>query len=551
MKSKKVLLILLTVVVLAAVLRFYKITEIPPGINQDEGSIGYTAYSLLKTGLDEYGRAFPVSFESFGDWKLPFYIYTVVPFVSVFGLSELAVRFPSALFGIATVGLSYFLAMELLKSRKIAIIMSFLLAISPWHIHLSRVESESNAAVFFVVLGALLFVKSIKKASWLIIPSLICFALTYFTYAGNHVFTTLLVIGIAFIYRSSIQINKWIVIGAIIFIFLSGFIFKNTFFEASKTKLSGIGIFGDPSIIHAKIEVPRNQHENPNSFISRITHNRLTFALERISQNYLNSFSPQFLFIKGGDNKAHNIANFGNMYLIEAPFLVLGLIFLLLTKKTKQVKLILLWFFIAPIAASITKDAPHTNRMFAIFPILLMVTALGLTKFVDMLNTWFKDKLLYKKSVLLIIFALFILNILVYMDRYYVHFPKNEAVSWGNGYKELIKVLSKDELKDKQVVMTHPEYSRYIFLLFYSKYNPLIYQKNAMRYPPTDDGFVHVKSFDRFEFRDINWGEDVKVSNRLLIDNPSNIPEFVKNSHESFDVNLPNGDVMFTVIETR
>src|SRR3989338_7963364 len=185
MKSKKVLLILLTVVVLAAVLRFYKITEIPPGINQDEGSIGYTAYSILKTGLDEYGRAFPVSFESFGDCKLPFYIYTVVPFVSVFGLSELAVRFPSALFGIATVGLYYFLAMELLKSRKIAIIMSFLLAISPWHIHLSRVESESNAAVFFVVLGALLFVKSIKNASWLIIPSLICFALTYFTYAVN------------------------------------------------------------------------------------------------------------------------------------------------------------------------------------------------------------------------------------------------------------------------------------------------------------------------------------------------------------------------------
>jgi hypothetical protein len=380
---------------------------------------------------------------------------------------------------------------------------------------------------------------------------MICFALTYFSYAGNHVFTTLLVIGIAVIYRSRIRINKWVVIGAIIFILLSGSIFYSTFFEASKTKLSGIGIFGDPSVVHAKIEIPRNEHDNPNSFFTRLVHNRIIFGLERFGQNYLNSFSPQFLFIKGGDNKAHNIANFGNMYLIEAPFLVLGLIFLLLTKKTKEIKLILLWFFIAPIAASITKDAPHTNRMFAIFPILPMVTALGFTKFVDMLNTWFKDKLLYKKSVLLVIFALFILNILVYMDRYYVHFPKNEAVSWGNGYKELIKVLSRDEFGTKQVIMTHPEHSHYIFLLFYNKYDPLSYQKNAVRYSPTDDGFVHVKSFDRFEFRDINWGEDIKVSNRLLIDNPSNIPEFVKNSFESFDVNLPNGDIMFTIIETR
>lgn len=309
MKSKRVLFIFLIILILAAVLRFYKIDEIPPGINRDEGSVGYTAYSLLKTGRDEYGRVFPVSFESFGDWKLPFYIYTVVPFVSLFGLSELAVRFPSALFGTATVGLTYLFIMELLRSRKIALLTSFLVAISPWHLHLSRVESESNVAVFFVVLGALLFLKSIKRSSWLIIPSMICFAMTYYIYAGNHVFTTLLVIGIAFIYRSSMQINKWVVIGAIIFVLLSGFIFYHTLFEASKTKLSGIGIFGDPSAVHAKIELPRNEHENPQSLVSRLTHNRVTFALERFSQNYLNAFSPQFLFIKGGENRAHNIAN--------------------------------------------------------------------------------------------------------------------------------------------------------------------------------------------------------------------------------------------------
>ena len=470
--TKKSVFIFFIIIFIAAFLRLYRITEIPPGINRDEGSIGYTAYSLLKTGKDEYGRMFPVSFESFGDWKLPFYIYTVVPFVLLFGLSELAVRFPSALFGTATVGLSYFLIVELFKSRKIALLTSLLVAISPWHLHLSRVESESNTAVFFVVLGVLFFLKSIKT-SWLIVPSMICFAITYFTYAGNHVFTTLLVIGIAIIYRSSIKINKWVVIGGIIFVFLSGFIFYHTFFEANKTKLSGIGIFGDPSVVHAKIEIPRNEHDNPNSLFTRLVHNRIVFGLERFGQNYLNSFSPQFLFIKGGENRAHNIVNFGNMYLIEAPFLVLGLVFLIITKKTKEIKLVLLWFFIAPIAASITKDAPHTNRMFAIFPMLSLVTALGLTKFIDMLNTWFKNKLLYKNSVLLIIFALFIINMLVYMDRYFVHFPHNEAQSWGIGYKALVDVIFQEKYASKEVIMSHPEYSHYIFLLFYNKYDPL------------------------------------------------------------------------------
>src|SRR3989344_2718177 len=98
--NRKLLLIFLVIFFIAVFLRLFNITNIPPGVNRDEASIGYTAYSLLNTGRDEYGRMFPLSFQSFGDWKLPLYIYTVVPFVSVFGLNELAVRLPSVIVGI-------------------------------------------------------------------------------------------------------------------------------------------------------------------------------------------------------------------------------------------------------------------------------------------------------------------------------------------------------------------------------------------------------------------------------------------------------------------
>ena len=361
--SKKAVFIFFLIIVVASFLRLYKITDVPPGVNRDEASIGYTAYSLLNTGKDEYGRAFPVSFESFGDWKLPFYIYAVMPLVSIFGLSEFAIRIPSSIFGILSVLLTFFLVRIIFKNNLLALIAMCLAAISPWSIHLSRVESESNTAVFLTLLAVICFFKSMEKRKWLIIPSLIFFALTYFTYAGSHIFTTLLLGGLFWLYRNKMSRARVTVIGLVLFFIMVGFIFYHTLFGADKTKLSGISIFGDPSIVHAKIEIPRNEHEDPSSFISKITHNRLEFALERISQNYLNSFSPQFLFIKGGDNKAHNIEDFGNMYLVEAPFLFLGLIYLIIRKKTKETILILLWFFIAPIAASITKDAPHTNRM--------------------------------------------------------------------------------------------------------------------------------------------------------------------------------------------
>ena len=545
MKNKKFFFIFFLIFIIAAALRFYKLTDIPPGVNRDEASIGYTAYSILKTGKDEYGRSFPISFQSFGDWKLPLYMYATVPFVALFGPSELSVRLLSALVGLATVGLTFFLVKQLFQNTTLAFLTMFLLAISPWHLHLSRVESESNTAVFLIVLAVLLFLKSIKGRSWLIILSLSFFALSYFTYAGNYIFTTLLTLGIFLICKSAILKTKYFLMGIILFTFLFGFISSQTIF-ANKTKLSGISIFSDPAIVHVKIELPRNEHVNPQSIYARLMHNRVIFALERFSQNYINAFSTEFLFIKGGENKAHNISNFGNMYLVEAPFFFLGIVYLLTLKKSREKKLVLFWILIAPIAASITKDAPHTNRMLAIFPILPLVTAMGIYYLLTSLK-----KPIFKKLAIGVMAIGFVINILLYFDRYYVHFPRDEAENWGLGYKKLSDILQTERFKNKRVVITKPESSPYIFLLFYQKYDPQKYQESAVRYPPTEDKFVHVKSFDRFEFRTIDWGKDSKKENQLLIDMPINIPVFIKNSYSHSEIILPNNEPMFTIVETE
>lgn len=509
--KKRFLFIFLSIFILAAVLRLYKLNEIPPGVNRDEASIGYTAYSLLKTGRDEYGRLFPLSFQSFGDWKLPFYIYTTVPFVSVLGLSELAVRLPSALFGIATVGLTFFLVRQLFNNQTLSFLTMFLLAISPWHIHLSRVESESNTAVFFITLAVFLFLKSIKGRPWLIILSSLAFALTYYIYVGNYIFTTLLLFGILIFYRSEIPRTKLTYTAVFLFIIFFGFIASQTVFSANKTKLSGSGIFGDPAVVHAKIEIPRNEHPEQKSILIKIFHNRPIFGIEKFIQNYFNSFSSQFLFIRGGENKAHNISNFGNMYLIEAPFLFLGIVWLLTIKKTRGYKLLIWWVLIAPVAASLTKDAPHTNRMFAIFPMLPLLTALGIQVFLATIKSYKR----YKNILLGFTIFLFIGNVSLYLDRYYIHFPLEDAKYWGIGYKRLNEFLSNSANRSKQVAITRPEHSPYIYLLFYSKYDPKKYQKEAKRYPPTKDGFVHVRQFGRFEFRNIDWKKDFKLKSSI------------------------------------
>jgi len=89
--------LLVLILFIAALLRLGNLGGNPPGLTPDEAALGYNAYSILKTGRDEYGQILPVVFKSFGDYKPELYVYLTVPSVAIFGLTEFAVRFPSAL----------------------------------------------------------------------------------------------------------------------------------------------------------------------------------------------------------------------------------------------------------------------------------------------------------------------------------------------------------------------------------------------------------------------------------------------------------------------
>ena len=73
----------------------------PPALNADEVTNAYDAYSILKTGKDQYGNFMPLRFKSFGDYKLPLLTYLAIPFIKIFGLTETGIRmvnFPFVLF---------------------------------------------------------------------------------------------------------------------------------------------------------------------------------------------------------------------------------------------------------------------------------------------------------------------------------------------------------------------------------------------------------------------------------------------------------------------
>src|SRR3989304_1515211 len=75
MTKKISLLILILAILLALITRLYKLGEAPHGLYVDEAGQGYSAYSILKTGKDEFGMPYPFVFRSFADFKTHVYLF--------------------------------------------------------------------------------------------------------------------------------------------------------------------------------------------------------------------------------------------------------------------------------------------------------------------------------------------------------------------------------------------------------------------------------------------------------------------------------------------
>ena len=98
---------------LGCFLRFYHLTTLPDGLNQDEASIGYEAFSLAFYGVDRYGNPFPVYPITWGSGGgSPLLIYLTALSFKLFGVSVFVLRGTVAFFGCLTLPLFYLLVKE-------------------------------------------------------------------------------------------------------------------------------------------------------------------------------------------------------------------------------------------------------------------------------------------------------------------------------------------------------------------------------------------------------------------------------------------------------
>lgn len=520
--------ILIFIIILSFVLRVYKLDSAPPSISWDEAAVGVNSWDIANYGRDEYGKFLPVFFRSFGDDKHPIHIYITAFFVKFLGLNEFSIRIPSTVFGTLNVLLIFLLGKILFKKNEIGLSAALFLAISPYAIHFSHFNHEANFALFFFMLGFLLFYSSFNKSKYLPF-SVLSFCITFITYHPAKIIVPAMGLILAIMYFKTIKKDKNFLLACFVVLFF------------------GILIFINPELLgFARInQTAQGITEVEKTKLYKLTHNGILGRINLIFMQYSWHFTPQYLFIKG-DKNARLSSQTGEFYKLDAIFLLLGLIYLL-HKRSKESVAILAWALIAPLPAALVAEAPHAARSMFMMGSWHIISALGFYSIITLVR-----KPIFKFIVLSVTVIILSLGLKDYLKYYYGEYAKRYAIDWQYGMKQIVDYV-KDNEQYNEVFMTDVRAQPYIFFLYYLKY-PLPKYLNTVIYNNSESlSYNNVSNFDRYYFDGWDPIESFPNKGVLYIVSPSQYDGL--RHKQLFEVKkkivYPNGTDAFFIISAK
>ncbi len=188
--------LLLGIVLLAIFLRLYRLHTIPPGIFIDETNAALDALNIHE------GR--PDSPFGTGWFETPtMYAYYLLGLFRIFGINWEALKAASLLPAILTVLALYPLGRTLLGVPG-ALAATFVLAVSRWHLTMSRWGWNEVAPPLFQVLGTYFLVRAAKNRRWLDFGLAgLLFGLGMYTYLASRLVVVAVVLYL--VYRSVVE----------------------------------------------------------------------------------------------------------------------------------------------------------------------------------------------------------------------------------------------------------------------------------------------------------------------------------------------------------
>ncbi len=518
--SRVKITIVISIFILAAILRLYRLDSVPPSPSLDEVSIGYNAYSILKTGMDEYKTFFPLQLRAYDDFRPALYIYPVALSVATFGLNAFAVRFPSAVLSLLTVFFIYktaqLLGKKYFNSDSLAIWTLVFAATSPWHIYISRLGHEVNLGLVLFTAGAYaLFYWVVTQKKIGLYWAAIAMSLSLYGYQSEKIVLPFFgMIFAALFWRRLLSNAK--VLGRVIILFtiVAMYAVVLTVSPQGLARLHGTSATGKdaPEMVSATVVHARAVQDGDK--IAAILTSKYITAATIIVKNYTSHFSPQWMFT-GSRRESHKVPDMGLFPWWGGVLILMGIWSLYKSTPKSVFFLLLAWIFTGPLPAAITTQAPHAMRAITMFPALVIAMGFGM-------GILAKTKL----SKLLFVGLLSVLVMYqgsLFAKQYFKIFPTEQSDSFQYALGDALRYATTYQDKYSRIVITNEGagYQSYMFYLFYNKFSPKQYLQDG---GTNSGGYAQMHKIGKFTFEPIEQKEQV-LKDTLYITDVTSLPE--------------------------
>jgi 4-amino-4-deoxy-L-arabinose transferase-like glycosyltransferase len=485
-------LLLGALVLVGAAARLVDIVNNPHGFFTDEASFGLNADLILHTLRDEHGGFLPFLFRSFGEYKLPAFIYAEVPFMAIFGRSEAAVRVTSAVLGSLTIATTYLMAKELFRRELPALAAAACLAILPWHVHYSRTGlGDIVTWPLFFTAATYLFLRAVRDPRFLI-PAAIAYGLTFYTYRAS-----------------------WVVLPPLLLILAS--VYWDELWEHRERALAALLLFSVLLLPIARHLLLGPEDRASQAWIFNLqTDQGLPDLFWHFYRSY---FSVSFLF-QHGDNWAitrHYLPGQGELYWAQLPLILLGGA-AMLWRFNRRHLIVFALLLLYPLSGALSDTSPISSRTILGSVTFALLTGYGVWALVALLS-WLQPRRsgLIAGGVLATVFVAGAYSYTAYAEHYFSDYPRLSAGYWGwqDGPQQIIAHFLKVQDDYDQLIMDGDFNSPEIFFRFYAgdacrkcviggldRYNPNKRQLFALRPENVDAAHYAYRVLDSLSYPD-------------------------------------------------
>jgi 4-amino-4-deoxy-L-arabinose transferase-like glycosyltransferase len=333
---------------LGAALRVAAIGSVPAGLYQDEAFNGLDALRVL---LGEHPLYFTAN-----NGREPLFIYLASMSIASLGRTVAAVRLPAALLGTLTIPATAALGNSLFN-RRVGLLASGLVAITFWHLHLSRVAFRAVGLPLFLALAVAAGWHGTRRDSraWILTGGLL-YGLAFYTYLPVYFTPPVLALFSFYLWATGHKAPlrraiPWFALGTVI----------------ALAPLAST-ILADPSILFGRVA-------QVSILDPGLSQSELWSAAIRQAGKGLGMY-----FWSGDTIPRHNLPGRPVFDPLIAPFFVIGALWGIWNWRRPAAALTVLWTFLMLAPTVLAEDTPHFLRGVGVLPMACLLPAVGLDR---------------------------------------------------------------------------------------------------------------------------------------------------------------------------